>query len=262
MEWEGEDDDGDAWPSTWEPEKNVNAAALHDFNVTRDVLGGLHVNGVDVRPLFSLTRKKLANALNASKMREIASMHDLQLDFLSHEDLCRAFFKLVARPKVLPRVEKKVTVPEVEVLEYEENEDFMQLNITNIKHVAWFCSLENHLGKDRAKGLLRYDMGRAYNSDLQAVGLPLSLTAKKDKNIPGIVAVTLKFPSVHFLGKFGTPEPPPMVQGWLKKEANLENFVNHVRKVLPLAHPLAQAGWTKLPRNVYSLTAAVAMPDA
>ena len=97
---------------------------------------------------------------------------------------------------------------------------------------------------------------------MQAVGLPLSLTAKKDKNIPGIVAVTLKFPSVHFLGKFGTPEPPPMVQGWLKKAANLENFGNHVRKVLPLAHPLAQAGWTKLPRNVYSLTAAVAMPDA
>ena len=56
---------------------------------------------------------KLANALNASKMREIASMHDLQLDFLSHEDLCRAFFKLVARPKVLPRVERKVMVPEV-----------------------------------------------------------------------------------------------------------------------------------------------------
>eukprot|EP00320_Phaeocystis_rex_P005981 CAMPEP_0119073670 /NCGR_PEP_ID=MMETSP1178-20130426/67605_1 /TAXON_ID=33656 /ORGANISM="unid sp, Strain CCMP2000" /LENGTH=90 /DNA_ID=CAMNT_0007055771 /DNA_START=27 /DNA_END=296 /DNA_ORIENTATION=+ len=89
-------------------------------------------------------------------------------------------------------------------------------------------------------------MGRAFNSDLQAVGLPVSLIAKKDKKMPGILSVTLKFPSVHFLGKFGTPEPPHMEAGWLKIDDNLKKFVAHVRKVLPPTHPLAQAGWTRL----------------
>ena len=264
VQWAGEDRNGDPWPNDWQPEKNVTADAIREFEFSCAVMNDLQLNGLDVRPLLSLARKKIASALLACKQKEIASMHNIPLDFLAHEKLCRAFFALAARPKVLPNfTAKKSRVDRMaaSVLDVEETEDFIQLNMTSIEDVAWFCSLQQHLGKEKAKGLLRFDFGRTYNSDLQAVGLPLSLTAKKDKGIDGIVAVSLKFPSVHFLGKFGTPEPPPMKRGWLKSEANLRKLVAHVRRVLPSTHELAEKGWTRLPRNVYSLPKEVAVPD-
>ena len=69
----------------------------------------------------------------------------------------------------------------------------------------------------------------------------------------------LPFSMIH--KKFGTPEPPPMERGWLKSEANLRKLVAHVRRVLPSTHELAEKGWTRLPRNVYSLPKEVALPD-
>ena len=264
VQWAGEDRNGDPWPNDWQPEKNVTADAIHEFEFSCGVMNDLQLDGIDVRPLLSLARKRIANALLTCKHKEIASMHNIPLEFLAHEKLCRAFFALAARPAVLPNFtakKSKVDRMAASVLDVQETDEFMQLNLTTIEDVAWFCSLQQHLGKEKAKGLLRFDFGRKFNSDLQAVGVPLSLTAKKDKDIDGIVAVTLKFPSVHFLGKFGTPEPPPMERGWLKSEANLRKLVAHVRKVLPSTHELAEKGWTRLPRNVYSLPKEVAVPD-
>ena len=228
------------------------------------MVGPLQVGRIDVIPLVELTRKKVADALKACKGREIACMHDLPLDFLAHEDLCRAFFLLAARPRALPSVGSKTSKfdrASAPVLEVEETEDYIQLCLTELQDIACFCSLERFVGKEKAKGLLRYDMGRDFNSDLQAVAFPLVLTAKKT-GIPSIFSVSLKFPSVHFLGKFGTPQPPPMEKGMLKVEANKQKFVAFVRKALPSHHELARLGWKQLDRDVYSLSGEVAMPDA
>ena len=167
----------------------------------------------DISPGNPATREGTAISIGFDKASRLESVFGHYLEFLAHEKLCRAFFALAARPAVLPNFtakKSKVDRMAASVLDVQETDEFMQLNLTTIEDVAWFCSLQQHLGKEKAKGLLRFDFGRKFNSDLQAVGVPLSLTAKKDKDIDGIVAVTLKFPSVHFLGKFGTPEPPPI----------------------------------------------------
>ena len=92
VQWAGEDRNGDPWPNDWQPEKNVTADAICEFEFSCAVMNDLQLNGLDVRPLLSLARKKIANALLTCKQKEIASMHSIPLEFLAHEKLCRAFF--------------------------------------------------------------------------------------------------------------------------------------------------------------------------
>jgi len=263
VKWAGEKRKGVPWADSWEPEHFCNETAVRDFDFKVGVLDGLQLSGLDVTPLAELTRKKVADALKACKGREIACMHDLALDFLAHESLFRAFVLLASRPRALPSVgarKSKFDRASAAVLEVEETKHYIQLCLTDLKDIANFCSLEKFLGRDNAVGLLRHDMGRDFNKDLQAVAFPLVLTAKRT-DIAGIFSVSLKFPSVHFLGKFGTPEAPQMEKGMLKLEENKQRFVAFVRKALPASHELAQLGWTRLPRGVYSLAKEVAMPD-
>ena len=102
VQWAGEDRNGDPWPNDWQPEKNVTADAICEFEFSCAVMNDLQLNGLDVRPLLSLARKKIASALLACKQKEVASMHNIPLDFLAHEKLCRAFFALAARPGRVP----------------------------------------------------------------------------------------------------------------------------------------------------------------
>ena len=101
VKWAGEKRKGVPWENTWEPEDFCNETAVAEFNFKAGVLGPLQVGRINLIPLVELTRKKVADALKACKGREIACMHDLPLDFLAHEDLCRAFFLLAARPRAL-----------------------------------------------------------------------------------------------------------------------------------------------------------------
>ena len=107
VQWAGEDRNGDPWPNDWQPEKNVTADAIREFEFSCGVMNDLQLDGLDVRPLLSLARKKIANALLTCKQKEIASMHNIPLEFLAHEKLCRAFFALAARPAVLPNFTAK-----------------------------------------------------------------------------------------------------------------------------------------------------------
>ena len=92
VKWAGEKRKGVPWENTWEPEDCCNETAVAEFNFKAGVLGPLQVGRINLIPLVELTRKKVADALKACKGREIACMHDLPLDFLAHEELCRAFF--------------------------------------------------------------------------------------------------------------------------------------------------------------------------
>ena len=99
VKWAGEQRKGVPWADSWEPEDFCNETAVREFDFKVGVLDGLQLSGLDVTPLVELTRKKVAGALKACKGREIACMHDLSLDFLAHESLCRAFVVLASRPR-------------------------------------------------------------------------------------------------------------------------------------------------------------------
>ena len=88
-----------------------------------------------MQPLVELTRKKVANALKTCKGRDLATMHDIPLDFLAHEKICRTFFHLAARPLALPSIgpkKSKLDRAAADVLTVEENENYMQLCLTEL----------------------------------------------------------------------------------------------------------------------------------
>jgi len=49
----------------------------------------------------------------------------------------------------------------------------VQVQYLQMEQIAKFASLEETFGKDKAKGLLIHNLGRASNLDMQAVALPL-----------------------------------------------------------------------------------------
>ena len=146
VKWAGEQRKGVPWADSWEPEDFCNETAVREFDFKVGVLDGLQLSGLDVTPLVELTRKKVAGALKACKGREIACMHDLSLDFLAHESLCRAFMVLASRPRALPSVgakKSKFDRASAAVLEVEDNpQQTMNTNDKALIRPKW---LTNHV---------------------------------------------------------------------------------------------------------------------
>ena len=90
---------------------------------------------------------------------------------------------------------------------------------------------------------------------------PLLFTAKPNQKSDGTFSVTMKFNTVFINGKFGTPRFPRALKGMIKSVKTRDKVVKYVRKMVPPAHHLHQAGWTKLPIAKYELAAEIAVPS-
>ena len=121
-------------------------------------------------------------------------------------------------------------------------------------------ALEDSLGDIKAKGALRFDMGQSSNVDMQCVAMPLVLTAKPNPRARGCVVVSLKFPTVHVNGAFGSLRFPAMLKGMLKKHAHRDQVVMYIRHHVPRLHYLRRTGWCGMAYDEYELADDVAVP--
>ena len=218
IEWEP---DGDhEWDNSWEPEEGLNEAAVQEYHTRAEVLGARSINGLEVAPLIGYVREQLAGVLKALKHGDLASFHSIPLDCVALAPLTRAFFELVARPAALPQIGSKASMRDriaVPALPIERLDDgSMQVVYLNMYDIAKFASLEEQMGKDKAKGALVHNMGRAFNYDVQSVALPLVFSAKPNSKVKGTFKVTMKFNTVFINGAFGTPRFPRALKGAIK----------------------------------------------
>ena len=133
---------------------------------------------IDLAPMLDLARVKLGNALKALKHGDLARDHTIDLECVAHESIARAFLMMVSSPDALPLFSSATSkrdrtgtdrLPIIET----GGDGAVQVQYLQMEQIAKFASLEETFGKDKAKGLLIHNLGRASNVDMQAVALPL-----------------------------------------------------------------------------------------
>ena len=265
VEWEGTNTKGDPWPNSWQPARNVSEDLQKDFELGHSVLSRCDLEGIDLAPMLDLARVKLGNALKALKHGDLARDHTIDLECVAHESIARAFLMMVSSPDALPLFSSATSkrdrtgtdrLPIIET----GGDGAVQVQYLQMEQIAKFASLEETFGKDKAKGLLIHNLGRASNVDMQAVALPLVFTAKPHKKVSRAMVMTMKFNTVLINGAYGTPRFPRTLKGALKQSKNRDKVVQYIRKVTPRSHPLFSKGWTKLPITSYELPDAQAVP--
>ena len=80
-------------------------------------------------------------------------------------------------------------------------------------------------------------------------------TMVQDRKVKGMASFTMKFHTVHINGSTGAPSFGLHAQGMMSRQSVREDIVAYARENLYTNHPLMQAGWAQLPRNVFQLTA-------
>ena len=265
VEWEPDENDEpyDDSPS-WEPERALPPSVVDNYTRMQEALTARACGGLDLRPLVSFVRAQMASKLKACVRADLAAAHSIPLHCAALAPIAVAFMHIVACPNALPQYTAKVSVrdllslPKLPIIQAADGS--LQVKYTNMQDIARFCSLHLGLGKDKAKGALRYDMGRTSNQDMQVVAPPLVFTAKPDRKTDGTFNVTMAFNTVFINGKFGTPRFPRATKGLIKKARIRDSVVRYVRKIIPDDHHLSTAGWTQLPISQYEFTAEAAVP--
>ena len=149
-----------------------------DFELGHSVLSRCDLEGIDLAPMLDLARVKLGNALKALKHGDLARDHTIDLECVAHESIARAFLMMVSAPDALPLFSAATSkrdrtgtdrLPIIET----GGDGAMQVQYLQMEQIAKCASLEETFGKDKAKGLLIHNLGRASNVDMQAVALPL-----------------------------------------------------------------------------------------
>ena len=130
----------------------------------------------------------------------------------------------------------------------------LEVNFETMAQVSRFCSFQLFLDGEKAFGAIRFDIGRASNTTLATVALPLRMVIEWNRSIPGLVSFFLKFPCVRFNGSYGTPDHPQIdPKHILKNPRVMDKVVQYVKDNLPNTHALARKGWTALPRLQWEL---------
>ena len=114
--------------------------------------------------------------------------------------------------------------------------------------VERMCAFQLFADGEKAYGPMRYDIGRAHNHSVCTVAIPMSFVVEYNRAVPGVVSFYLKFPTIRFNGKYGTPTLPQIEDSHKLKDARYtDRVVQYVKHNLPNTHALAQNGWTALP---------------
>lgn len=244
--WAGADDDGGAWPDTWEPTKHLGADLIDDFLLDRKERL-LRLVSVDARPLDSLVQRKIAHAVanELSRVETFGRVHEIAIDALQLRDLAVAYFNSVAArfnltPKVVYDPKSRVTTNE--------------LRIKNPDDVGNFCAFEAFM-KHGGVGALRFALGRKSNVDAVVVS-PISMWYEDNAHTPGCVNFTVEVCTCKINGATGSLTPPHLgaqSKNLLKTDAYKNRVITYVREKLPRSHPLIVAGWHDLPPHVHAI---------
>lgn len=261
VRWAGKDTSQDPpvpWADSYEPESGV-ADDLIEAYFTRVAAIESQFVRVDVKPLFHLARRTLANAVCMDKSRAEPIEHNVAVDALALEPLARAFLDMAAARfgsagKPLP----------VETNYDDDGTKNLQLVLDTMPRIADFCAFEHFVDGTKAFGCIRHDLGRVTNKEISVLAPPLVFTASFNRKVEGVVSFSMRFPTVRINGATGAPtlpQLPPSSSHPLKRESNLDRVVQYVKQNLPSTHPLVGKGWCELPAMQWELNADVAVPS-
>ena len=245
--WAGADDEGDAWPDSWEPSKLLTPDLIDHFLRDRKERL-LRVIPVDGRPLDSMVQRKIAHAVanELSCVETFGRVHEIAIDALQLRDLAVAYFNsVVARFNLTP---KSVYEPKSRVTCHE-------LRIKNPDDVGEFCAFEAFMNPNSGVGALRFALGRKSNMDAVVVS-PISMWYEDNAHTPGCVNFTVEICTCKINGATGSLTPPHLgasSKNLLKTDAYKNRVITYVRENLPRSHPLRAAGWHNLPSHVHAI---------
>ena len=242
------------WDDSYEPEIGIADDLIAAYFARVDAIESKFVRA-DVKPLFRLARRALANAVCVDKTRAEPVEHDIPIDALALEPLARAFLEMCAARfgsarKQLP----------VETNLDDDGTKNLQVVLETMTSIAEFCAFEHFVDGEKAFGAMRHDVGRVTNKEIGVLAPPLVLTASYNRKVEGVVSFSIRFPTVRINGATGAPMLPQLTDSHpLKRASALDRVVSYVKQNLPSSHPLAAKGWTELPAMQWELDGHVAV---
>ena len=244
--WDGADEQGNAWPDSWEPTKLLTADLIKNYLADRKERL-LRVVPVDMRPLDTLVQRTIAHAVanELSCVETFGRVHEMPIHALQLRDLAEAYFEsIVARFGLTPMVtydpKSKVTSRE--------------LRIKDPNDVGEFCSFESFMKKGGV-GALRHKLGRSSNQDLVVVS-PLNMWFEDNAHTPGCVNFKVEISTCKINGATGSLTPPHLGErsrNLLKSAYYKDRIITYAREKCPRSHPLIAAGWHNLPPHVHAI---------
>lgn len=248
---------GTEYEPSWQPKKNVNPALRRSYHGTGAALPPIPVT-LDARPVVGLALERIWNTITLAKTQARPRIHEIELPEISLPELGDVFLDTLADPWKLHGL--PAAGAPLKWRTHPDQDDGVvtkELIITRLDAISALCSFERRAAG--ARGLLRYDIGRASDHSMLGVGFPFMVQVSNNRR-NGLVTTTMTFPTVIFNGATGHPQPPAMKKGMLKEQENITQLVKFVRNLTPSTHPLAVHGWTALPDEVHELPNPINFP--
>jgi len=236
--WEGFDEEGTAWPDSWEPEIYCSQGLIDAYNSMLSLRAERKVTQVtvDIGPLLHKVRASVARAVSAAQEASFGGMHEVPVECLCLKEMAMAFLDLMSKPWAFDGSAK-----EREPLPVVTKNETHFVTYKDMEAIGEFCRFQDFLPGTGAVGALRYNTGRKSNRDAVVVGLPLRFAYMSHASGVGTFAV--RFPTVRINGMYGISRGPHMVTGMLKEPEHLRSVVMYASEHLPRYHPLIQKGW-------------------
>ena len=250
---------GTEYEPTWEPKDFLSSSLLRSFHGAGLALPPIMVT-LDARPLVARALNAIALALAIAKTQARPRVHLISLPEICLPSLGRAFLEAIASPSTLRSAGGGAQVPlPIATSTGSDGVVTEEVVMKEVADISLLCGFEHHFA-GKATGLLRYDMGRESNHDMMSVGMPMLFQVSTNR-ASGLVTTTVQFPTVHWLGATGRPQPPMAIKGMLTETKNISKLVRIVRSLTPPTHPLAEHGWTTLPDHVHELANPINFPE-
>ena len=176
---------------------------------------------VDVTPLDTLVQRRISHAVVHEQGASYGTVHRVQVDELSLEDLAVYYFE---------RVKDKYDLEVMETYNPKDKTTTLEIRMTEPQDITDFCSFEVFAPINTAVGALRYKLGRSSNIDLIVVGV-IKLRYIDNKHTPGCVTFEVDVQTCKINGATGSITGPHLNdREWLKKKPNMDKVLGHARK--------------------------------
>ena len=231
--WAETDERGKPYPPLWVKTKHVRKPLIDDY-----LLGRVpRLVEVDARPLDTLVQRSVAQAamMVMGKNESFGRVHEIEIGALSLRSLALHYFEgVVARYGMTP---KYMHEPHGDEVTYE-------LQIKDPSMVGDFCAFESFMPENTAVGALRYNLGRASNTDFVVVS-PINMFFTDNKLQEGCVTFKVEFSTIKGNGVTGTMTPPHLGEkskNPLKDQVYRNVLRAYVSDKLPRTHALFRNG--------------------
>lgn len=232
--WEGEDDEGEPWPDSWQPTCNVLPALRAEWWADQKAASRRQIS-IDSRPLDYLVQRSIWDKVWAQPVATFGHELRVPLPALTLGSLAAHYFETMSK-------DYAVTIG--------ENAYTRELRLREPPQIGRFCDFAQF--SEKATESLLFRGRRRGNIDMIIVG-DISLSYTNDHPVAGCVNAEAKVYTFFFNGATGKLTGPHLTHGYLKKAKNMEKLMMYARSIITDVHPLVAKGWCDLPQNQYEV---------